>query len=167
MQGSSTHLVEITGLTAEPEGRLSVSIRRAAFKHQAAIEADPELKQLATSLPRSSRPLDSQQQVTERLSAVDLVICALGFEDSTSLPLVANSLASGNPNLLIAGDAAAVEPAIIVGAQASAKNSYQQIRTRLIAEPSLARSSWFGATKTHENFSRPLSSLDQPRLGQK
>lgn len=79
---------------------------------------------LFKQLPREAKPLD-EQTTTDTIEGFDLIICALGFENPETIPLVASIPHEDRNNMLFAGDASGSEK-IIVSAQANADRTYKQ-----------------------------------------
>jgi glutamate synthase (NADPH/NADH) large chain len=121
--GDVLHLVVPTQIEVE-SGRLTVHISESKFKYQNTIEATDELKELFDALPREVRPCDKFNAISSVIKGIDLVICALGFQGQDSIPIIQAIKKADLKNVSIAGDAANVEPQIIVGAQASGYDTY-------------------------------------------
>lgn len=156
VHGTSTHLVEPISITTQSNGRLNIIIKESKFKYHEFINQDEELHKLAEQLPRELRPIDEHSSKKHEFSDIDLVICALGFKGNSSIPLINEVQKLQLPNVVIAGDAAGVEQKIIVGAQASAKNTYEQIQALMGIRTSIA------SVKAHSLFvSRPESAAGQ------
>ena len=107
------------------------------------------------------RPRNRSDEVFSEINEVDMVICALGFQGAESIPIIQATQGAGLNHVSIAGDAANVQPQIIVGAQASGYDTYyNKVRgamgifderptlSRPIREPSgLATHSMFASSK--------------------
>lgn len=125
INGDINYLVEIEKVVADQKtGKLTLTVAKKKFKHASVIQNDQKAKDLFESLPRGMRPLEAKSEISV-LEGVDMVICTLGFEKRT----IPHNL--DRNRVSIAGDAAGEEQAIIVGAQASAKNTYEQIRSAM------------------------------------
>jgi glutamate synthase (NADPH) large chain len=148
VEGKTTLLVQTSRITAQHNDQLTLDISQSEFKYHTPIGKNPILKHLAASLPREMRPLDPDKVTHKRIEDVDLVICAMGFTDPAGIPIIADSLSVGSSNLMIAGDASGVESSIIIGAQANAKNTYQQAKSLLLGTNKSSHASgmhsWFG-----------------------
>ena len=159
IQGDTLHQVVPTAIDGDPDtGKLRIRVAEHQFKYQEIIKKDSELNELWQGLPRESRPLATPCD-RPAIEGVDLIICALGFEGQASIPLIKDS--AGLNNVSIAGDAANVEPQIIVGAQASAHKTYHN-KTRVLlglsdSSPSLIKpTSALSALTSHSMFARKL-----------
>ncbi|MFA6301762.1 MAG: glutamate synthase-related protein [Legionella sp.] len=146
VHGTSSHLVEPISITTESNGKLKIIVKESKFKYYEFINQDEELRTLAEQLPRELRPIDTYSSENHEFSDIDLVICALGFQGNSSIPLINDVAELQLPNVVIAGDAAGVEQKIIVGAQASAKNTYEQIQALMGIRTSIA------SVKAHSLF---------------
>lgn len=125
VNGNVNYLVEIEEVVADPKtGKLTLTVAKKAFKHASIIQSNQKAQELFESLPRGMRPLEDKSEIVI-FEEVDMVICALGFERRT----IPHNL--DRNRVSIAGDAAGEELAIIVGAQESAKNTYEQIRSAM------------------------------------
>jgi glutamate synthase (NADPH) large chain len=134
VNGDRFYLVEPQQIEADAEGKLTIALKKSKFKAADVIESDSELKAIADTLPREAKPLEKQSE-QQTIEAVDMVICALGFEGGDSAPLVSAVKNAHVPHVSFAGDATGVEAQIIVGAQASASKTYSgQIRNQLGVE---------------------------------
>ncbi len=132
VQGESHHLVEPQHIVLNEHGKLKVVVKHSQFKHAELIQSDPLTQALSDALPREMRPIDPSQVYYEEMDNVDLLITALGFQGKRSIPLAAALEDAGVDDISFAGDAAAAFPHIIVGAQASARNTYlERIRPAL------------------------------------
>ncbi len=124
VDGDALHLVEPTQIEVNALGKLTLHVSESKFKYHDQIEACPELKALSDALPRERRPRDPGSTVSKRIDDVDMVICALGFQGKTSLPIIQAIEEAELKYVSIAGDAANVKPQIIIGAQASGHDTY-------------------------------------------
>ena len=159
--GDALHLVEPMKIEVNTEGKLTVYLTESKFKYQELIERDAQLKELSDALPREMRPRNRSDEVFSEINEVDMVICALGFQGAESIPIIQATQGAGLNHVSIAGDAANVQPQIIVGAQASGYDTYyNKVRgamgifderptlSRPIREPSgLATHSMFASSK--------------------
>ena len=122
----TSHLVEAQKISSNSSGKLTIQISESAYLHFDAIQSDPDLKPLFDKLPRDKRPLDPLATRVRQIENVDMILCALGAQDSDTIPLVRETKAANAPRVFLAGDVSAVKPKIIVGAQANGKDTYQE-----------------------------------------
>ena len=124
VNGRTSHLTAPNKIIANATGTLTVHVTESEFKHYQEIQSDTQLKQLFDAIPRENRPLAQEKTQIRQIENVDMVICALVFQGKDSIPIVQAIEKASLKRVYIVGDAAATKPLIIVGAQASAKDTY-------------------------------------------
>lgn len=139
VQGTELFLVEPVKIKENPDGTLNLQIRQSEFKYAEAIKNDIQLTALFDALPRELKPIDQERGLLSEIDQVDLILCALGFEETSKLPLVHAIEKHHLKNVYLAGDATGT--GIIVAAQNNANKIYSQLRAAMgipnikIAEP--------------------------------
>ena len=125
VDGDSLHLVEPTAIHFDKKSeKLRVQLTQHQFKYYDKLQAgDTEIKKLYDSIPRNQRPRESSVEM-DPIEDVDLIITAMGFQGSASIPLVKAVKEAGVSNYSLAGDAA-TGPKLIVTAQNSGHETYQ------------------------------------------
>ena len=111
---------------------MNVHIAESTFTHQQIInnkdhKDHKKMKALLDGIPREKRPC-SQPVNRPPVKGVDLVICALGFSGGKTIAIVEDTKGLNNVSLagdVIPRDVPNVKPQIIVGAQASGHDTYQ------------------------------------------
>ena len=132
VNGQTSHLAAPNKISSNASDGMTVHVTESEFKYYEEIQHDRQLKQLFDNIPRENRPLDEEKTQDRQIEHVDMVICALGFQGKESIPIVQSIERANVKRVYILGDAAATKPLIIVGAQASAKDTYEgQIRPAL------------------------------------
>ncbi len=129
VQGSELFLVEPIRIKANPNGTLNLQIKQSKFKYAEAIKNDVRLTALFDVLPRELKPLEQESVQLSEIDQVDLILCALGFEGTSNLPLIRTIEKYHLKNVYIAGDATGT--GIIVAAQNNANKIYSHIRTAM------------------------------------
>lgn len=122
----TSHLVEASKISRSATGKLTIDISESAYLHFDVIHSDADLKPLFDKIPRDKRPLDPLRTQVRQIENVDMILCALGSQDSDTIPLVRETKAANAPRVFLAGDVSAAKPKIIVGAQANGKDTYQE-----------------------------------------
>jgi hypothetical protein len=130
VHGTEHFLVEPVKIsTNKRNGKLILQMKQSQFKYAESIHNDPSLASLFAALPREHKPLDSQRNEVIEINNIDLIICALGFENTEKIPLVNAIDRSHLKNVYRADDAAGT--GIIVAAQNSANKIYSLIRSAM------------------------------------
>jgi glutamate synthase domain-containing protein 3/NADPH-dependent glutamate synthase beta subunit-like oxidoreductase len=125
IHGTELFLVEPKKIKADLlTGKLNLTIKESHFKYAEEIQQNPQLAKLFEELPRELKPLEKGK--SRVISAVDLIISALGFQGNQEHSLVKYIQKQGLKNIYIAGDAAGT--GIIVEAQNNANKIYGLIR---------------------------------------
>ncbi len=123
--GDTHHRVYPTKIEVdEQSGQLSVHLAEVNYRYQREIESSRDLAILDALVPREMKPKD-QPKLQAPIENVDMVILALGFQGRSSMTLANQVEEAGLTNVSFAGDAAQTKAKIIVGAQASAHETYQ------------------------------------------
>lgn len=129
IHGTTSHQVEPIKIISDSNEQLTLHIKESKLKYHDEIIKNPQLKALADLIPREMRPLEPQ--AIRKIAGVDMIICALGFQGKNSIPLIQSLVNTDLSRVYFAGDVAGIEQQIIVGAQASGKNTYSQIRSAI------------------------------------
>ena len=131
--GARTNYMEVpTHIVRNPDGSLSVTMKKTEYSHYDAIAANEEAKRLFDSLPRNARVV--KDDAVTRTDTYDMVILALGFEKGREVDIVKKT-GHLRDFVTVCGDAADVERPIIIGAGESAiKNYKNRIRERLLGQ---------------------------------
>ena len=110
--------------------KLRIDVSQQHYQYESYISSQPDVRRFFSELPREKRPVDQSRRVVSRIDDVDMIICALGFENIQELhPTLFNS-----GRVCFAGDAALHTQKIIVAAQANAKNTYNGHLRKLIIQ---------------------------------
>lgn len=126
VQGTELFLVEPVKITANADGTLNLQIKQSKFKYAETIKNDARLTALFDALPRELKPIEQENILLSEIDQVDLILCALGFEGTSNLPLVHAIKKYHLKNVYIAGDATGT--GIIVAAQNNANKIYSHIK---------------------------------------
>ena len=134
VNGDALHSVAPTKIEIDPNhtNKVNVHIAESTFTHQQIInnkdhKDHKKMKALLDGIPREKRPC-SQPVNRPPVKGVDLVICALGFSGGKTIAIVEDTKGLNNVSLagdVIPRDVPNVKPQIIVGAQASGHDTYQ------------------------------------------
>lgn len=129
IQGTELFLVEPVKIRANSDGTLNLQIKQSNFKYAEAIKNDIHLTALFDALPRELKPINQESILLSEIDQIDLILCALGFEGASKLPLVYATERDHLKNVYIAGDATGT--GIIVAAQNNANKIYSHLRAAM------------------------------------
>ena len=123
--GDTHHSVFPTKIDVdEATGQLTVNLAQVNYRYQGQIEACADLAKLDCLVPRELKPRE-KPEVKPPIENVDMVILAMGFLGRKSITLANQVEEACLTNVSFAGDIAQTKAKIIVGAQASAHETYQ------------------------------------------
>ncbi|MFT4058624.1 MAG: glutamate synthase-related protein [Legionella sp.] len=130
VHGTEYFLVEPVKInTHRNTDKLTLQMKQSRFKYAEQILKDSTLSSLFDVLPREHKPVDPNQIELLQIDEVDLIICALGFENTDKIPIVSAIERYQLKNVYRAGDAAGTR--IIVAAQNNANKIYSLIRSAM------------------------------------
>jgi glutamate synthase domain-containing protein 3/NADPH-dependent glutamate synthase beta subunit-like oxidoreductase len=121
---------DILNIEVNASDKLRIDVSQQHYQYESYISSQPDVRRFFSELPREKRPVDQSRRVVSRIDDVDMIICALGFENIQELhPTLFNS-----GRVCFAGDTALHTQKIIVAAQANAKNTYNGHLRKLIIQ---------------------------------